>query len=701
MINALVGTFGDVVRGAHYASVILLFGCFVFRLAVAEPALRAAGAGTDERQPIEAFLRPVAAASLPMALLTGVFWLWLNAASMSGETLAAALSWQLFGTVLGQTGFGMLWQLRGAVAIVLAALLLIRPSDETPAVRLALTGAGGLLSGIILASLALAGHAADDSGIARVWHLGADLLHLLAAGGWLGSLPPLVFVLWQARQPGAFAKLRIAQAATARFSTLGLVTVATLVMTGSINTWYLAGSVPALVGTPYGQVLLVKLALFAGMLALAARNRLKLTPPLLALAGGPTPGGPTPDGPIPGDPTPGGPRLASDPVRRLYRSAMLETGMAILLLCVVGCLVNLTPGAHSEAVWPFPMTLDIDGMSDLPGVCLALLAIAACGVLGLGVAAMSLGRWRWGLAAGSVASAVAVGAVGLGPFVVQAFPTSYARSPVRYGSLAIADGMSVYSENCAVCHGPYGYGDGPAAPSLPVRPADLTGAHLYHHGEGTLFWWVSQGVSGSPMPGFADRLSDTERWEVLAFLRAQADAERAKFMGADTEPRGPVVAPDFAFQLGHAPQETLTQQRNRFTVLLVLFSDASSVPRLRDLDAATGELERAGARVIAMPMAQDAEISGNLAPALSHLPIAGSDPGTVAAYSLFRRTPSVERVPPMPAHMEFLIDRQGYLRFRWSPAYGPGWSRVADLVKRIEALNREPPRAPVPEGHVH
>src|ERR1044071_5544347 len=153
----------------------------------------------------------------------------------------------------------------------------------------------------------------------------------------------------------------------------------------------------------------------------------------------------------------------------------------------------------------------------------------------------------------------------------------------------MALGMSFYPENCAACHGPYGYGDGPAAASLPVRPADLTGAHLYHHGEGTLFWWVSHGVPDSPMPGFADQLTDTQRWDALAFLRAQADAERGNGMTADTGPWGPVVAPDFAFQIGYAPQETLKQQRDRFIVLLVLFHDAGSVSRLRDLDAAVDE----------------------------------------------------------------------------------------------------------------
>jgi hypothetical protein len=187
--------------------------------------------------------------------------------------------------------------------------------------------------------------------------------------------------------------------------------------------------------------------MFAGMLALAAVNRLKLTPLLLALPAG------------------------SDPVRRLYRSAMLETSLALLLLFAVGSLVHMTPGAHTEAVWPFPITLDIDGLLHLRGLCLALLAVAGCGALGLVAAAMSLRRWRWRFAAASVAAVAAVGAAGLGPFVVQAFPTSYAHSPVRYGSLAVAHGMSVYAENCAACHGPYGYGDGPAAASLPARPA--------------------------------------------------------------------------------------------------------------------------------------------------------------------------------------------------------------------------------------
>jgi putative copper resistance protein D len=111
-------------------------------------------------------------------------------------------------------------------------------------------------------------------------------------------------------------------------------------------------------------------------------------------------------------------------------------------------------------------------------------------------------------------------------------------------------------------------------------------------------------------------------------------------------------------------------------VLLVLFSDPGALPRLHALDAAMAQLEGTGVRVIALSMARDAEASVKTEPELRHLSIAETDPATIAAYSLFRRIPSVEGVPPMPTHMEFLIDRQGYLRYRWSPAYGPGWDRM-------------------------
>ena len=670
--------FPALVRGAHYASVVSSFGCFAFLLAVARPAWRATGGAADKAGLLDHFLLRLIAWSVALALASGLLWLWVVAAGMSGQPLGAALSGKLIGTVLTATGFGRLWQFRFAVEIVLAGFVLFCGSTGRQSGWLLFGGVGGLLSGLVLGSLALGGHGADDTGSAGVWHLGADILHLLAAGGWLGALIPLIFVLRQARRPDWPP---IARQATLRFSTLGLVTVATLIATGLVNSWYLIGNLPALVGTPYGQLLLVKLALFAAMLSLAAVNRGRLTPRLLGLSAD----------------HPGGP----DPMRQLSRNAACETGLALCVLLVMGALVHLKPGLHDQPVWPFPITINPAGIVLNQSAQLVLFAAATVAALGLGAAALALWRRRWLVAAASIAAIVLASGVGLRPFVVEAFPTSYMHSPIRYGALSVARGMPLYAENCVLCHGPYGYGDGQAAASLKVKPADLTGQHLFHHGEGTLFWWVSHGVAGTPMPGFSDQLSENQRWDLLNFLRAQADAEHANAMTADSGGWGDVVAPDFAFQIGHAGQETLKQQRNRSIVLLVLFSDPDSSPRLHALDAAMAQLEGAGVRVIALSMTKDAAALPKPELELPHLSIAESDPATIAAYGLFRRTPSVDGVPPMPTHMEFLIDRQGYLRYRWSPAYGPGWDRMADLVKRIQSLNGEPPRPPAPEGHVH
>jgi putative copper resistance protein D len=613
-----------------------------------------------------------------LALVSGFLWLLVTAAGMSGAPLRDALSGKLLGTVLTATGFGRLWQFRFATAIVLAGFLLCYRLTGRPSGWLALGGIGALLSGAVLGSIALGGHGAYNTGAAGMWHLGADILHLLAAGGWLGALLPLIYLLRQARRPGWLA---IGQQATLRFSTLGLVTVATLVATGLVNTWYLAGNIPALVGTPYGHLLLVKLVLFAAMLGFAAINRVKLTPRLIAAT-------PFHTG-IP------------DPLRQLNRNAMHETGLALIVLLVLGALVHLKPGLHDEPVWPFPYAIDPAGVALTLGARLILYAAVAVAALGLCAAAMAMSRRRWLLAAASVVAVVAAAGVSLHPFVVAAYPTSFMHSPIRYGALSAARGIPVYAENCALCHGPYGYGDGPAAAALPMKPADLTGKHLFHHSEGTLFWWVSHGISGTPMPGFADRLTKNQRWDVLNFLRAQADAEHANTMSADAGGQTDVVAPDFAFQIGHSQQETLKQQRGRFIVLLVLFSDPGSLPRLRALDAALPQLDAAGVRVVAVAMAKDTAASIRDELELPRLAVAATEPDTIAAYSLFRRTPSVEGVPPMPAHMEFLIDRAGYLRYRWSPVYGTGWDRMAALVEQIDRLNREPARPPAPEGHVH
>src|SRR5438105_42795 len=77
------------------------------------------------------------------------------------------------------------------------------------------------IAGAYLALPALAGHAAGGQGAERYLRLGADMLHLLAAGAWVGALPALARLFVTARRSGQRASLELAAQATRRFSALG------------------------------------------------------------------------------------------------------------------------------------------------------------------------------------------------------------------------------------------------------------------------------------------------------------------------------------------------------------------------------------------------------------------------------------------------------------------------------------------------
>lgn len=672
------------VRTVHYAAVMLLFGGFVFLLGVARPVYRqAAGAILPERRELHRWLIRVLGLSLAAVLASGVLWFLVEASNMSGLPLDRVLNRQTLGAVLNDTLFGRIWEIRLGLAIVLGAFLLSvrRPADDRS--WLTLGAGGGLLAGGLLAMLAWAGHAAAEQGSDRYVHLAADAAHLLAAGTWLGALPPLVFVLAHARHATASSVHRMAARMTQRFSTLGVLSVGCLVLTGGVNSWYLLGGLPGLFATHYGHLLLLKLALFGLMVTLAAVNRLRLMPELLAAA-------PAPD------------RSPPAALRWLWRNAILETALGLTIVSIVGVLGVTIPAAHVQPVWPFPFTLSWARVEESAGLRLLMFAAGTVGFVAAGLAALGARIHRRWVAVMGLAGIGGTLAIYAWLLSVPAYPSTYFRSPARYTTASIARGAPLFAEHCVVCHGPYGYGDGPAAALLPTKPANLTEEHLFHHREGDLFWWLTRGISGTPMPGFGDRMSEAERWDLINFLRAQAEAEEGRAMDDKVEPWRPIVAPDFTFQIDHHQQESLKQLRGRSIVLLVLCTLPESLARLRVLTESRDELGRAGVRIVAVPMnkatavSQDTNTQGPDASIM-----AASNPHLVAAYTLFRRTTSAERVLPAPAHMEFLIDRQGYLRARWRSTARLGWDRMPDLFEQIEVLNREKPRAMAPEHHVH
>jgi putative copper resistance protein D len=181
------------------------------------------------------------------------------------------------------------------------------------------------LGALALGALAWSGHGAADEGTAGLVHAGADVVHLLAAGVWLGAL--LGFCLLLAGRPREAGPIATLHGALAGFARVGSAAVAMLIASGLVNSWFLVGPqhVADLISSLWGQLLIVKLLLFTAMLGFAGLNRFRLTPRLAAA-------------------------MADDPagaLSALHRSIALESGLGLAVLALVAAMGVLAPPASA------------------------------------------------------------------------------------------------------------------------------------------------------------------------------------------------------------------------------------------------------------------------------------------------------------------------------------------------------------------
>lgn len=90
-------------------------------------------------------------------------------------------------------------------------------------------------------------------------------------------------------------------------------------------------------------------------------------------------------------------------------------------------------------------------------------------------------------------------------------------NPVPYAPERIREGRKHYLRLCQNCHGR----DGRALENIDFEASDLTVPDLYRHGatDGDIFFSIKEGA-GFDMPGFADKLTDEQVWEVVHFIRS-------------------------------------------------------------------------------------------------------------------------------------------------------------------------------------
>lgn len=209
--------------------------------------------------------RALVIATVAALLLSGVAFV-LLAAAMTGAGVGS-VDRDLLLMLVRDTTPGTAFLVRSAALLAMLVALLVPQPRLTPV---------AVLAGVASATLAWNGHGAMQEGVAGRLHLIADIVHLLAAGAWIGALA--VFVTLAVRRSPQTA------GALAGFAGMGTAIVAAIVLTGIVNAAMLVGidGIARLGTSLYGQLLLAKLALFALMLALAAANRFVLTPRLTA-----------------------------------------------------------------------------------------------------------------------------------------------------------------------------------------------------------------------------------------------------------------------------------------------------------------------------------------------------------------------------------------------------------------------------------
>jgi putative copper resistance protein D len=153
-------------------------------------------------------------------------------------------------------------------------------------------------------------------------HAVSQMVHLAAAGIWLGGLVPLGVLLRRATRPEGADYIALARTALPHFSQVGYAAVGLVALTGLINSVFLVGSLQALGATPYGRLLLVKIGLFAAMVGLALINRFRLLPRLRD------------------------PATAPGPLVALCRSVAVEQVLGFVILAVVAILGTWEPAIH-------------------------------------------------------------------------------------------------------------------------------------------------------------------------------------------------------------------------------------------------------------------------------------------------------------------------------------------------------------------
>jgi putative copper export protein/methionine-rich copper-binding protein CopC len=295
------------VRWVNFAALIGLIGAVVFRVAILGRVARLSPASDLVSNAARRTWKYACAIAL-LAAIALVARLWIQSASLHG--VASAWNPQLLGFMISETRWGNAWliQLVGTMVVGVSLIIIARRTAARRAWQLL-----AIATGLLAIVPALSGHASATEPFGGLALL-TDIIHVFAAGAWIGSLAALVWCGLPALRGAHDAdRVPVLVLMVRSFSNVALVAVALLLCSGVISAVLHLNALSDLLGSAYGRALSLKLAVLAVVLGTGFYNWRFVQP-----------------------------ALSTDTANvKLRLSATVEIGVAIIVLLITAVLVAL------------------------------------------------------------------------------------------------------------------------------------------------------------------------------------------------------------------------------------------------------------------------------------------------------------------------------------------------------------------------
>ena len=568
--------------------------------------------------------------------------------------------------IILNTRFGLIWLIKFLLLGILFAL--INKTKFYNAIIIILL--------VILGSSSLTGHAisANISYIA----IPSNFIHIISLSAWFGCLPFLFFNLFK------FNKKEIDKKPLIKFSKFSGYNISIIILSGIILALInLDYSFPALIGTNYGQIIIIKIIFI--LLALCCALYLRM-------------------------------HFINNKKKFIlnfnaYKILLLEIIFSLFIFTIGIALSQIIPGAHEEIKWPmnFRISVDVALENSFNVKSIFIIAIIISIIIGVAFMDYLLNRNVKRFILGYVPLVGILLITSAYILSIEAYPVTYKQASIPYSAISISNGKNLYRKNCIDCHGYSGHGDGILVNNeLEILPANLTEPHTAYHTAGDIYWWLTNGMPPSIMPSFKDVLSEDDRWDIINFLRTLSSGYEARIISDKIVNKKPwLPAIDFDFVTNKGNYGRLSQfRKNKFVILIILNDLEQNYIRINNFINLYGDIKAVKGEIILIPD-QNLIKSNTFKKLVQDIPFIVVYDGSqeiIDTYNLYRRT--IDNLDKNDEnenteYLEFLIDKYGYIRSKWKKNETNNIKQVSDYLLTIKKLEKEGKILNIPDEHVH